>query len=150
MANRCWLNRIRDILLPASCVHTLPHHHDRSLLLSLHSSQSSPSPPWLARCLSFKLVQRDMTTPFFALLPGVVCTCLSHTVSDSDVYASVSVSCSRSGPLTSAGVRSCGVPPGSIPLSHSRSAFPSHVSHTPLAKKTSYLIPGGGPIGTEV
>ena len=46
----------------ATCIirSPLPHHHDRSLfLLSLHSSQSSPSPPWLARCLSFRLVLSD-------------------------------------------------------------------------------------------
>ena len=46
----------------ATCIirSPLPHHHDRSLLLlSLHSSQSSPSPPWLARCLSFRLVLNE-------------------------------------------------------------------------------------------
>ena len=46
-----WLNRLRGILLPASFVHLFFTIHVRSLLLSLHSSQSSPSPPWLARCL---------------------------------------------------------------------------------------------------
>ena len=56
-----------------------------------------------------------MTAPSLALLPGRCCTCLSHIVSDSDVYASVSVSCSRSCPLTSAGFRSSGVLPGSTP-----------------------------------
>ena len=45
----------------ASCIirSPLPHHHVRSLLLPLHSSQSSPSPPWLARCLSFRLGQSE-------------------------------------------------------------------------------------------
>ena len=63
------------------------------------------------------------------------CICLSHIVSDSNVSASVSVSCSRSCPLTSAEFCSCGVPPGSILLSsglpHSRSAFlrVSHILH---------------------
>ena len=60
------------------------------------------------------------------------CTCLSHIVSSSDVCASVSVSCSRSCPLTSGGFRSCGVL-GSILLSSGFATlsicFPSHVSH---------------------
>ena len=49
---------------------------------------------------------------------------------------SASVSCSRSCPLTSAGFRSCGVPPGSILLSSGFATFsicfPSHVSHNAL------------------
>ena len=76
-----------------------------------------------------------MSTPFFALLPGVA-ACLNHTVSDSDVCASISVSCSRSCPPTSAGFRSCGVPPGSILLSSGFATlsicFHSHVSHIAL------------------
>ena len=45
----------------ATCIIRSPlfHHHVRSLLLPLHSSQSSPSPPWLARCPSFRLGQSE-------------------------------------------------------------------------------------------
>ena len=123
----------------ASCIirSPLPHHHDRSLfLLSLHSSQSSPSPPWLARCLSFRLVLSETCQRLSLPFSQRCCICLSHIVSDSDVCASVSVSCSRSCPLTSAGFRSCGVPPGSILLSSGFATlsicFPSHVSHIAL------------------
>ena len=97
----------------ATCIFgsPLPHHHDRSLLLTLHSSQSSPSPPWLARCFSSDLFRERRDNAFLCPSLRRCCTCLSHIVSDSDVYASVSVSCSRSCPLTSDGF-SCGVPPG--------------------------------------
>ena len=54
---------------------------------------------------------------FLCHSPRRCCICLSHIVSGSDVCASVSVSCSRSCPLTSAGFYSCSVPPGSILLS---------------------------------
>ena len=64
------------------------------------------------------------------------CTCLSHIVSDSEVYASVLVSCSRSCLLTSAGFHSCGVLPGLILRSSGLATlsicFPSHVSHIAL------------------
>ena len=77
-----------------------------------------------------------MTTPFSCTSPRRCCTCLSHIVSDSDVYASVSVSCSRPCPLSSAGFRSCGVPPGSILRSSGLDTFsicfPAHVSHIAL------------------
>ena len=73
---------------------------------------------------------------FLCPSPRRCCICLSHIVSDSDVCASVSVSCSRSCPLTSAGFRSCGVPPGSILLSSGFATLliclPSHVSHIAL------------------
>ena len=63
-------------------------------------------------------------------------TCLSHTVSDSDVCVSVSVSCSRSCLLTSTGIGSCGIPPETILLSSGSAAilicFLSHVSHIAL------------------
>ena len=73
---------------------------------------------------------------FLCPSPRRCCICLSHIVSDSDVCVSVSVSCSRSCLLTSAGFRSCGVPPGSILLSSGSATlsicFPSHVSHIAL------------------
>ena len=48
---------------------------------------------------------------FLCPSPRRYCICLSHIVSDSDLCFSVSVSCSKSCPLTSTGFRSCGVPP---------------------------------------
>ena len=124
MANRCWLNRLRGILLPASFVH---------LFFTIPSVR-----------FSFLCIRRNLLHPlrgshgvFFSDLVGVrhdnafSCpshrrcgTCLSHIVSDSDVCDSVAVSCSRSRPLTSAGFRSCGVPPGSILRSRM-----SHILH---------------------
>ena len=77
--------------------------------LALHSSLFSPSLPWFAR--SFR-VKHDNAFLYFSLRR---CTCLSHIVSDSEVYASVLVSGSRSCLLTSARFRSCGVLQ-SIPL----------------------------------
>ena len=58
VAIHCLMNCIRGtLLLPASFTHHyLLHHHNNSLQPSfpLHSSQSSPSPPWLARCFRFR------------------------------------------------------------------------------------------------
>ena len=52
------MNCIRGTsLLPASFIqHYLLHHHSNLLqtYLSLHSSQSSPSPTWLAQCFPFR------------------------------------------------------------------------------------------------
>ena len=73
---------------------------------------------------------------FLCPSPRRCCICLSHIVSDSDVCASVLVSCSRSCPLTSTGFCSCGVPPESILLLSGSAAFlicfPSHVSQSAL------------------
>ena len=135
MEDRCWLNCFRGHL--ATCIIRFTTSSPSRLvvtLLSLHSSQSSPSPPWLARCFSFRLVLRHANA-FLCPSPRRCCICLSHIVSDSDVCASVSVSCSRSCPQISAEFCSCGVPPESILLSsglpHSRSAFlrMSHILH---------------------
>ena len=122
----------------ATCIIRSPllHHHNWSLLFChcihrnlLHPLRGSHG-VFLQTCS-----ERDMRTPLFCPSPRRCCICLSHIVSDSDVCASVSVSCSRSCNLTSAGFCSCGVPPGSILLSsglpHSRSAFlrMSHILH---------------------
>ena len=146
MANRCWLNRIRGILLPASFVHlffTITsgrfsfHCIRRNLLHPLRGSHSA---------FLSDLVRVRHDNAFSCPSPRRCCTCLSHIVSDSDVYASVSVSCSRSCPLTSAGFRSCGVPPGRSfgrqVLPHSRSAFPrmSHTLHC-CQRSPSPLLP---------
>ena len=95
MANR-WLTCFRHL---ATCIirSPLPHHHDVTPL-SLHSSQSSPSLPWLARSLSFRMRHDNA---FLCPSPQRCCTCLSHIVTDSDVCAPVLVSCSRSCLLTS-------------------------------------------------
>ena len=74
-----------------------------------------------------------MTTPFFALLPGVA-TSVSATPSATLTCAFLfSVSCSRSCLLTSTGFGSCGIPPETILLSSGSAAilicFLSHVSH---------------------
>ena len=77
-----------------------------------------------------------MSTPFFALLPGVAASVSATSSATLTCAASVSVSCSRSCPPTSAGFHSCGVPPGSILLSSGFATlsicFPSHVSHIAL------------------
>ena len=131
MANRCWLNCFRGILLPASFVHhfltiTTGHHFFVIAFVAIFSI------PSVARTVSFFQTCSDA---FLCHSPRRCCTCLSHIVSDSDVCASVSVSCSRSSPLTSA-VFFCGVPPGSILLSSNFATlsicFPSHVSHVAL------------------
>ena len=146
MANRHWLNHIRGILLPASSVHlffTITtgrcsfHCVRRNLLHPLPGSHGA-FPSDLVR------VRHDNAFSYPSL--PRCCTCLSHIVSDSDVHASVSVSCSRSCPLTSAGFRSCGVPPGLSfarqVLPHSRSAFPrmSHMFHC-CQRSPSPLLP---------
>ena len=87
--------------------------NDWSLLLSLHSLQFYPSLRGSHGVFLSDLFRVKHDNAF--LCP--CCTCLSHIVSDSDVCTSVSVSCSRSCPLISAGFRSCGVPLGSILLS---------------------------------
>ena len=93
-----------------------------------------------------------MTTPFCPS-PRRCCICLSHIVSDFDVCASASVSCSRSCPLTSAGFRSCGVPPESILLSSGFATlsicFPSHVSHIALLPEV-VLASAPVPIGSKI
>ena len=65
-------------------------------------------------CTRFFLQTCFDDNAFLCPSPRRCCICLSRIVSDSDVCASVSVSCSRSCPLTSAKFCSCGVPPGSI------------------------------------
>ena len=104
----------------ATCIirSPLPHHHDRSLLL-FHCIRRNLLHPLRGSHGVFlsDLFRMRHDNAFLCPSPRRCCTCLSHIVSDSDVYASVSVSCSRSCPLTSAGFRSCGVPPGSILLS---------------------------------
>ena len=136
MADRSWLNCFRGILLPASSVH---------LFFTITTGR------YFFHCIPCNLLHplRGSHGVFLSdlfrvrhdnafLCPSLrrCCTCLSHTVSDSDVCASVSVSCSRSCLLTSAGFRSCGMPPGSILLSSSFATlsicFPSHVSHIAL------------------
>ena len=42
--------------------------------LSLHSSQSSPSPPWLARCLSFRLVLSESVAPSVSAISSAILT----------------------------------------------------------------------------
>ena len=136
MANRCWLNRIRGILLPASFVHLFFaitsgrysfHCIRRNLLHPLRGSHGA---------FLSDLVRVRHDNAFSCPSPRLCCTSLSHIVSDSDVYDSVSVSCSRSSPPTSAGFRSCGVPPGSILRSSGLATlsvcFPVHVSHVAL------------------
>ena len=136
MASRCWLNCFRGILLPASSVHhfltiTISrysfHCTRRNLLHTLRGSHG---------VFLSDLFRVRHDNAFLCPSPRRGCTCLSHIVSDSDVYASVSVSCSRSCPLTSAGFRSRGVPPGSILLSSGFATlsicFPSHDSHIAL------------------
>ena len=142
MANRCWLNRIRGILLPASSVHHFLaitsarysfHCIRRNLLHPLRGSHG---------VFLSDLVRVRHDNAFFSCpSPRRCCICLSHIVSDSDVCASVSVSCSRSCLLTSTGFRSCGVPPESILLSSGFATlsicFPSHVSHIALFPEVS-------------
>ena len=120
------------------------HHHDWSLLLSLHSLQSSPSPPWLTRCPSLRHDNAFLCPSLWRW-----CSCLGHIVIDSDVCAAVLVSCSRSCLLTSAGFRSCGMPPGSIPLSSGLATlsicFLVHVSHLALLPEVALAsVPGSG------
>ena len=107
--NRCWLNCFRCILLPASSVHlffTITtgrysfHCICRILLHLLRGSHGGPFFQDLVR------VRHDNVF-FLPFSPALFAPVLSHIVSDSDVYASVSVSSSRSCPLTSAGFRSC-------------------------------------------
>ena len=114
----------------ATCIIRSPllYHHDWSLLL--------------CHCIHRNLLHplRGSHGVFLSgPSPRRCCICLSHIVSDSDVCASVSVSCPKSCPLTSAGFRSCGVPPGSILLSSGFATisicFPSHVSHVALLPK---------------
>ena len=134
----------------ATCIIHSPllHHHVRSLLLPLHSSQSSPSPPW-ARTVSFlsDLVRMRHDNAFPCPSPQRCFTCLSHIVSDSDVYASISVSCLRSCPLTSAGFsflwRASWIDPSVVRFCHiSQSAFPrmSHILHC-CQRSPSPLLP---------
>ena len=145
MEDRCWLNCFRGILLPASSV-----HHFFTITIGRYSSVIAFvaifSIPSVARTMFFfRLVLRHANA-FLCPSPRRCCICLSHIVSDSDVYASVSVSCSRSCPLISAEFCSCGVPPGPILLSsglpHSRSAFlrMSHILHC-CQKSFSPLLP---------
>ena len=123
----------------ATCIirSPLPHHHDRSLLLCHCIRRNLLHPLRGSHGVFLSDLFRVRHDNAF-LCPSLrrCCTCLSHTVSDSDVCASVSVSCSRSCLLTSAGFRSCGMPPGSILLSSSFATlsicFPSHVSHIAL------------------
>ena len=141
MANRCWLNRIRGILPLASFVHfffTITsgrysfHCIRRNLLHHLRG---------LHGVFLSDLVRVRHDNAFSCPPPRCCCTCLSHIVSDSDVYASVSVSCSRSCPLTSAGFRSCGVLPRSILRSSGLATlpicFPVHVSHIAFLPEVS-------------
>ena len=137
MANRCCLNCLRGIIQPASSVHLFftittgryffGHCIRRNLLHPLRGSHG---------VFLSDLFRVRHDNAFLCPSPRRCCICLSHIVSDSDVYASVSVSCSRSCPLTSAGFRSRGVPPGSIPLSSGFATlsicFHSHVSHIAL------------------
>ena len=136
MANRCCLNCLRGIILPASCVHlfftiTTGRYFFHCIRCNLLHPLRGSHGVFLSDLFR---VRQD--NAFLCPPPRRCCTCLSHIVSDSDVYASVSVSCSRSCLLTSAGFRSCGVPPGSILLSSGFATlsicFPSHVSHIAL------------------
>ena len=65
--------------------------------------------------------------------PRHCCTCLSHIVSDSVVYASVSVSFSRSCPLTFSWVsflwRASWIDPSVVRSCHTPICFPAHVPH---------------------
>ena len=142
MTNHCWLKGIRSILLPASFVHLFFnitsgrysfHCIRRNLLYPLRGSHG-------ASLSDSVRVRHD--NAFSCSSPRRCCICDSHIVSDSDVYASVSVSCSRSCPLTSAGTRSCGVPPRSILRSSSLDTFsicfPVHVSHIALLPEVAF------------
>ena len=120
--------------LPASFV-----HHFFTITTGRYSSVIASiaifSIPSVARTVFSSDLVLGLANAFLCPSPRRCCICLSHIVSDSDVCASVSVSCSRSCPLTSAEFCSCGMPPGSILLSsglpHSRSAFlrMSHILH---------------------
>ena len=123
----------------ATCIIRSPllHHHDWSLLLChcirrnlLHPLRGSHG-VFLSDLFWVRHANAFLCPSFWRC-----CICLSHIVSDSDVCASVSVSCSRSCPLTSAGFCSCGVPPGSILRSSGLATFsicfPSHISHIAL------------------
>ena len=116
----------------AACIIRSPflHHHDRSFHCIrrnlLHPLRGSHG----AFLSDLVRVRHDNAFSWCC------CMCLSHIVSDSDVDACVSVSCSRSCLLTSAGFRSCGVLPGSILRSSGlvtfSICFPAHVSHIAL------------------
>ena len=135
MEDRCWLNCFRCNF--ATCIIRSPllHHHDWSLFFCHCIHRNLLHPLRGSHGVFFRLVLRH-TNAFLCPSPRRCCICLSHIVSDSDVCASVSVSYSRSCPLTSAEFCSCGVPPGSILLSsglpHSRSAFLRMSSHIAL------------------
>ena len=120
MANRCWLNRIRGIVLPASFVHLLLTITSGRYFFAI-AIRCNLLHPSVAHTVSFF----HMTTTFLAPLSGVVAP----------------VSCSRSCPLTSAGFRSCGVPPGSILRSSGLATFsicfPAHVSHIALVPEVA-------------
>ena len=153
MANRCWLNRLRGILLQASFVHLFftftsgrySFHCIRSNLLHLLRGSHSV---FLSDLVTVRHENAFSCPPHRRR-----CTCLSHIVSDSDAYASVPVSCSRSCPLTSAGFRSSGVPPGSILRSSSFATFsvffPPHVSHIALLPEVA-LASAPVPIGSRI
>ena len=111
----------------ATCIIRSPllHHHDWSLFFChcIHRNLVHP----IRGSHGVFLQTCSETCQRLCPSPRRCCICLSHIVSDCDVCASVSVSCLRSCPLTSAEFCFCGVPPGSILLSsslpHSRSAF---------------------------
>ena len=138
MANRSWSNCIRGVLLPASFVHLF--FTITSGRCSFHCIRRNLLPS-VARTVSFfqtwSKVRHNNNNAFSCLSPQRRGTCLS----DSEVYASVSVSCSKSCPLTSAGSRSCGVPSGSILRSSDLATysicFPAHVSHIALLPKAA-------------
>ena len=58
----------------------LPHHHGTSLqpYLPLHSSQQSPSPPWLARCFPFRLGQGEIRQRVESRIAGLVAILDGH------------------------------------------------------------------------
>ena len=121
----------------ATCTIRSPllHHHVRSLLL-YHCIRRNLLHPLRGSHGASDLVRVRHDNAFSCSSHRRRCTCLSHIASDSVAYASVSVSLSRSCPLTSTGFRSCGVPPGSIPLSSGFATLPicfsAHVSHVAL------------------
>ena len=149
MENRCWLNRIRGILLPASFVHLFFTITSGGYFFTI-AFVAIFSIPCVARTVPFFQTWSEVRhdNAFSCPSPRRRCTCLCHIASNSVAYASVSVSCSRSCPLTSAGFRSCGAPPGSILRSSGLATFsicfPAHVSHIaplPEVALTSAPIP---------
>ena len=59
MANRCWLNYFRGTSLPASFVHLFFTIMTGRYSFVIAFIAIFPSPPWLARCLSFRVVQSE-------------------------------------------------------------------------------------------